>query len=47
MKELIISFGLLLLLSACAAESKRNEDTTKDEVNSEAATVDELEKASY
>ncbi|MDA9312713.1 hypothetical protein N9515_01695 [Vicingaceae bacterium] len=47
MKELIISFSLLLLLSACTAESKRNEPTVKEEINEETATVDEFKKASY
>ena len=47
MKELILPFSLLLLLSACTAESKRSETTEKEEVNMEAGPIEESEKTSY
>tara|TARA_B110000046_G_scaffold15690_3_gene15081 strand:+ start:14983 stop:15867 length:885 start_codon:yes stop_codon:yes gene_type:complete len=47
MKELIISFSLLILLSACGAESKRNKVKEKEEANTEATAAVESEKSSY
>ena len=47
MKELILPFSLILLLSACTAESKRNETKEKEEVNMEAAPIEESVKTSY